>query len=93
MIGHMEDENENNNELVTLKSNTNKYIIPTVEQITEYCRERNNSVDPNTFFDFYEAKGWMIGKNKVKDWKACVRTWEKRNEKKQSATDKMLEEL
>jgi hypothetical protein len=47
----------------------------------EYCLTRNNQVDPQTFIDFYESKGWMIGKNKMKDWKAAVRTWEKRETK------------
>lgn len=50
---------------------------PTIEEVTEYCRERGNRVDPEKWFDFYESKGWMIGKNKMKDWKAAVRTWEK----------------
>ena len=54
-----------------------KFQKPTVEQIAQYCRERNNKVDASRFFDYYESKGWMIGKNKMKDWKACVRTWEK----------------
>ena len=54
-----------------------RFKKPTVEQIAQYCRERNNKVDASRFFDYYESKGWMIGKNKMKDWKACVRTWEK----------------
>ena len=41
--------------------------------------ERRNGVDPQRFIDFYETKGWMVGKNKMKDWKAAVRTWEQRN--------------
>lgn len=52
-------------------------IPPTLEEVTAYCKERHNNVDPQTFIDFYESKGWMVGKNKMKDWKACVRTWEK----------------
>lgn len=56
------------------------FTPPTVEEVKEYCKERNNSVDAETFVDFYSAKGWLIGKNKMKDWKAAVRTWEK-NEK------------
>jgi hypothetical protein len=50
---------------------------PTVEQIKEYCKERNNTVDGETFFDFYESKGWLVGKTKMKDWKAAVRNWER----------------
>ncbi|MFX0133806.1 MAG: hypothetical protein ACFFDN_09185 [Candidatus Hodarchaeota archaeon] len=60
--------------------NNGKFIKPTIEEISVYCIERNNNIDPEQFFDFYEAKGWYIGKNKMKDWKAAVRTWE-RNEK------------
>lgn len=51
---------------------------PTVEEVRTYCQERGNKVDPEEFVDFYKAKDWMIGKNKMKDWKAAVRTWEKR---------------
>ena len=54
---------------------------PTVNDIKEYCLWRNNGIDAETFFDFYESKNWLIGKNKMKNWKACVRTWEKRQNK------------
>lgn len=53
------------------------FVPPTVEQVAEYCRERGNTVDPAAFVDFYASKGWMIGKNPMRDWKAAVRTWEK----------------
>lgn len=56
-----------------------KFIKPTVEEVRNYCLERKNNVDPEKFIDFYEAKDWYIGKNKMKDWKAAVRTWEGRN--------------
>ena len=54
---------------------------PEVNDIKEYCLKRNNGIDSETFFDFYESKNWMVGKNKMKDWKACIRTWEKRQNK------------
>ena len=54
---------------------------PTVNDIKEYCLWRNNGIDSETFFDFYESKNWLIGKNKMKNWKACIRTWEKRQHK------------
>lgn len=54
------------------------FVPPTVEEVREYCKERNNQVEPQSFIDFYSSKGWMIGKNKMKDWKAAVRTWEQR---------------
>lgn len=49
---------------------------PSVEEINAYCQERQNNINPNTFYDFYESKGWIVGKQPMKDWKACVRTWE-----------------
>ena len=52
-------------------------IPPTVEMVRSYCQERNNGIDPEAFVNFYESKGWMIGKNKMKDWQSAVRTWEK----------------
>ena len=54
---------------------------PTVEEVAAYCRERRNSVDAERFVDFYAAKGWKIGNAPMKDWRACVRTWEKREER------------
>lgn len=53
------------------------FTPPTIEELKTYCSERKNSVDINKWYDFYLSKGWMIGKNKMKDWKAAVRTWEK----------------
>ena len=55
------------------------FIPPTVEEVEAYCFERNNNVNAQGFVDFYESKGWMVGKNKMKDWKAAVRTWENSN--------------
>lgn len=61
---------------------TTKFIPPTVEEVEDYCLERGNRVDPEQFVDFYSAKGWMLGKNKMKDWKAAVRTWERKDNEK-----------
>lgn len=58
------------------------FTTPSVEEISEYCLSRNNHLDPETFFDFYSAKNWFVGKNKMADWKAAVRTWEKNNTNK-----------
>jgi len=66
----------NSDELPGEKKQT-RFIPPTVEEVRAYCRERGNTVNPETFVDFYTGKGWMVGKNKMKDWKAAVRTWEK----------------
>lgn len=59
------------------KITTMRFTPPSVDEVTAYCEERGNRVDPQEFVDFYESKGWMVGKNKMKDWKASVRTWEK----------------
>jgi len=62
------------------------FVKPTIFDIKGYCIERKNNVDCETFYDFYESKGWVIGKTKMKSWKACVRTWEKRNKKNNDNT-------
>jgi len=62
------------------KKRAKAFIKPAVVEITAYCRERSNNIDSLAFFDHYETNGWMRGKTKIKDWKACVRTWEKNNE-------------
>jgi len=54
-----------------------RFTPPTYAEVQAYCTERSNSVDPGRFLDFYTSKGWMVGKNKMKDWKAAVRNWEK----------------
>ena len=59
------------------KIKVNKFIPPTADDVKAYCDLRNNNVNVNKFIDFYESKGWFVGKNKMKDWKASVRTWEK----------------
>ncbi len=55
-----------------------RFVPPTVEEVKQYCAERANHVDSAAFVNFYAAKGWKIGKSPMKDWKAAVRTWEKR---------------
>lgn len=54
-----------------------KFKKPTLEEVKEYCKERNNNVNAEQFIDFYESNGWKVGKNSMKDWKASVRTWER----------------
>lgn len=62
------------------KIDRGRFTPPTREEVENYCKTRGNNVDPQGFLDHYEANGWMRGKTKIKDWKACVRTWE-RNQK------------
>jgi len=55
------------------------FTIPTLDDVKSYCLERKNKVDAEMFIDFYTSKNWLVGKSKMKDWKASVRTWEKSN--------------
>lgn len=54
-----------------------RFVKPTLSEIEQYCIERNNNVNAEQFYDYYESNGWKVGKNAMKDWKACVRTWER----------------
>lgn len=59
---------------------------PTLDNIRDYCISRNNNINPEQFYDYYEANGWKINRNPMKDWKATVRNWE-RNEFNRKSTD------
>lgn len=87
-----EKELEIDKEIDNNGAKSKRFVPPTLKEVSDYCIERNNNIDPQTFIDFYESKGWMVGKNKMKDWKASVRTWERgRNSKpEQSKTDEWL---
>ena len=61
------------------KQKRKRFVPPTLEEVKAYCAERKNNVDAARFIDYYTANGWLIGKNKMKDWKAAVRTWERNN--------------
>lgn len=70
--------NDNVNDIKenTLKGVKEKrFAPPTLENVRGYCQEKGYNIDAERFIDFYESKGWMIGKNKMKDWKAAVRNW------------------
>ena len=58
------------------KRKSNRFAPPSVDDVRAYCNERHNNVDPERFVDYYESNGWKVGKNKMKDWKATVRSWE-----------------
>jgi len=77
----------NKNKVITIH---NKYFNkPKISEVKDYCLERQNNIDAEAFVDFYESKGWFVGKNKMKDWKAAVRTWEQRNFNKPKGTSKL----
>ena len=93
--GYLENYKDNNIEYNNIEYNIKEknkrkvFIKPTIEEISSYCLERNNGINAEAFYDFYESKGWYVGKNKMKDWKACVRTWEKRDKSKLESKTKM----
>ena len=77
----LELESEKKSILAPQATHNKKFTPPSVEEVTAYCRERHNGIDPEQFVDYYTARGWDLSKGrKMKDWKAAVRTWEK-NEK------------
>ena len=89
-----EDENENEIEEEDIKKKEGivkgrEQIPPLLKDVMDYCKERNRGVDPNKWYDFYQAKGWLIGKNKMKDWKAAVRTWEQKELNKGTKWNKL----
>ena len=91
-------DNTNINITNTNLTDSNKKALfkkPTLDEVKNYCILRKNNIEAEAFIDFYESKNFMIGKNKMKDWKACVRTWEsreKKNPKTMSKIDMQLNE-
>lgn len=61
--------------IVERDSTPTRFVPPTPAEVSNYCATHNYKIDAERFVDYYTARGWMIGKNKIKDWKACVRTW------------------
>jgi len=84
LITHLRTKASANTKKVIIKkevrSGSKRFTPPTVEEVFNYCNERCNNVDAQNFVDHYTVNNWMRGKNKIKDWKACVRTWEKNNQ-------------
>ena len=63
------------------------FVKPSLEEVQAYCEERNNGIDAEAFIDFYESKGWKIGKDSMKDWKAAVRNWERSKKERAGANN------
>ena len=81
------DKNKNIKENNT-KEKSSRFSPPSLEEVTAFCKERNNNIDPEQFIAFYESKGWKIGKNPMKDWKAAIITWEKRRKEEHPEEEK-----
>lgn len=100
-IGRGADENRHNNNIkdnelplnidksiyppTQEKPKRNVFSKPSIKEIEIYCKERNNGIDAEDFFYFYETRGWMVGKSTMKDWHAAIRTWELRRNKDATA--------
>lgn len=82
---------------ISKKKKITRFIKPTIEEIKSYCDERKNNIDPEYFFNYNEARGWMLGKIHMKDWKATIRTWERlekeKNENSQPKQEQKNQEL
>lgn len=84
----IEEKKEVNNKKEDTNVSKKKFTPPSLDDVRTYCLERSNNVDAQAFVDFYESKGWMVGKNHMKDWKAAVRTWERSATSKRQQTSK-----
>ncbi len=73
------NDNNDNNDNKRVGTKANRFLKPSLEDVANYCSERGNDIDPQRFIDYYESNGWMVGRSKMKDWKAAVRNWESRS--------------
>lgn len=70
----------------TVPQRVTRFQKPTIDEIRVYCSERNNGINAESFYDFYESKGWKVGSSPMKDWKSAVRNWERRRTNPQKTT-------
>lgn len=78
----VKNDEENSSKKVAEKKvsqKSNRFKPPSLQQVQDYCNERKNGIQAYAFVNFYQSKGWMIGKNQMKDWKAAIHTWEQKN--------------
>ena len=84
-----DNDNDYDNDLNNKEGKKRRFTPPSLQEVKEYCIERKNDVCPENFVNFYTAKDWMVGKNKMRDWKAAVRTWEQRGKTEKNAFNRM----
>tara|TARA_R100001224_G_scaffold63180_1_gene37808 strand:- start:7 stop:627 length:621 start_codon:yes stop_codon:yes gene_type:complete len=89
----LKSNNTINNTNLTDSNIKGRFKKPSIDEVKNYCILRKNNIDAEAFIDFYESKNWQIGKNKMKDWKACVRTWERRETNKPQTISKIDKHL
>lgn len=83
---YLENDDGSNTSLSNTSTKTKGFKPPSQSEVDSYCKERKNGIDAFKFINYYQANGWMRGKNKIKDWKACVRTWEGNNKQQTKTT-------
>ena len=83
----------NNTDTDVAKATTSsKFVKPELKEVEEYCKERQNGIDPQHFLDYYNSNGWKVGKNPMKDWRAAIRTWERNGfNKKKTGSGKAID--
>ena len=77
---------ENRSRCGNTKKSRSKFVPPTVEEVAQYINEMSYHINAEHFIDYYEANGWLVGRNKMKDWKATVRNWERREKNNKGAS-------
>lgn len=85
-----EKREEDSSSSSTVSQSKKRFSPPTLDEVRAYCIERKNGIDPEAFIAFYASKNWYIGKSKMVDWRACIRTWEQR--RKQEAGSARVDE-
>jgi len=78
------NKNDNNDKNEKKESESRRFTPPTLKEVSDYCIERSNEIDPHGFIDYYTSKGWKVGNSTMKDWKSAVRTWERRDNQENS---------
>ena len=91
--GENKKENECSPPISPSRGKREKFIPPTVDEVRVYCQERKNGIDPEAFVAFYASKGWMVGKNRMADWKQAVITWEAKRKQERGKSDDYWDEL
>lgn len=81
------DTKENNIKDIAKERVIKRFVKPTLKEVQDYCESRKNGIDAGKFIDFYESKGWVVGKSPMKDWKAAVRTWERQRNNEKSISN------
>lgn len=87
-----EERKETKQKEIEPKKEVKRFIKPTLQEVKDYCTSRHNGLNAEQFLDYYEARGWKIGKNSMKDWKAAVRTWEQRRTESLGYTNGVTQE-